>query len=245
MRTVFSIIRGAITALSMILYLIPYGIRTIFRKHTPKSGFKLRKAWTVVGNPLLGHDLEVKGKAYDGTAIYMSNHRSFSDPLIQAKFFDAFIIAKAEVADIPLMNKVALITGIIYVKRNSLQSRKNTRLTLVKTISDGYNVLIYPEGTTGEQEGTKVFKKGAFYSAAEHDIPIIPVAIEYRNPDNYWVGTSLAKHFIKQYGKWKTTVTISIGDPIRSNEGSILLQRTQAWIDQELITIKSHWKDSN
>ncbi len=241
MRSIVSIFRGIITALSMILYLIPYGIRTIFKKHTPESGFRLRKAWTVVGNPILGHKIENRGQAYDGAAIYMSNHRSFSDPLIQAKFFDAYIIAKAEVADIPLMSQVALITGIIYVKRESLKSRKDTRLALVDTLLNGYNVLIYPEGTTGAQEGTKVFKKGAFFSAAEHQIPIIPVAIEYKDPANYWVGTSLAKHFIKQYSKWRTTVVVSLGDPIRSDDGHELLQRTQEWIDQELIDIKRRW----
>lgn len=241
MRKVFSILRGLVTALSMVIYLIPYGIRTIFKKHTPLSGFNLRRAWTVVGNPILGHHMIVKGKKYDGVAIYMSNHRSFSDPLIQAKFFDAFIIAKAEVADIPLMNQVAQITGIIYVKRESLKSRKDTRTALVNTLQDGYNVLIYPEGTTGDLKLTKTFKKGAFYSAAEHQIPIVPVAIEYQDKDNYWVGTSLLKHFIKQYGKWRTTVAVSIGEPITSDDGLELLDKTKTWIDAELVNIQNNW----
>jgi len=241
MRKVFSIFRGLITALSMIIYLIPYGIRTIFKKHTPRSGFNLRRAWTVIGNPILGHRIQVRGQKYDGVAIYMSNHRSFSDPLIQAKFFDAFIIAKAEVAEIPLMNHVAQITGIIYVKRESLKSRKDTRAALVTTLLDGHNVLIYPEGTTGDLELTKPFKKGAFFSAAEHKIPVVPVAIEYRDKDDYWVGTTLLKHFIKQYSKWSTTVAVSIGEPISSDDGLELLAKTKAWIDEELVNIREGW----
>lgn len=243
MGKLLAISRAVIMALSMVIYMMLYSVKRIFVKHSPEQAFRLRRAWMKIGNPIMGNQVTISGRQLDEPAIYMSNHRSFSDPLVQANAFDAFIIAKAEVASIPVMHQAAQLTGIIYVKRESVKSRKATLDTLVETIKNGYNVLIYPEGTTGDQPLTKKFKFGAFKSAALNDFPIVPVAIEYSKQKDLWINRTLIAHFLQQYAKWKTEVKISVGPALRSSDPQELLDQTQAWINKELTRLQTDWQE--
>jgi len=238
-------IRGVLMALTMVVYMICYSITLLFRKHTPESAFNLRRAWVVIGNPIMGAKINVIGSPSDQPAIYMSNHRSFSDPLFQAKAFDAFIIAKAEVSGIPVMSQAAKLTGIIYVKRESKSSRRATILKLIETVMDGYNVLIYPEGTTGDLKTTKPFKMGAFKSATTNNFPVVPVAIEYKKLKDHWQNRSLFSHFLLQFGKLKTEVKISIGPPMLGEDPEVLMNQTKDWIDAELLKLQKGWQEGS
>ena len=243
MGKILAFIRGLIMALSMIVYMLVYSVTLLFRKHTTESAFNLRRAWMKIGNPIMGNSVEINGVPADEPAIYMSNHRSFSDPLMQANAFDSIIIAKAEVSNIPIMSQAAKITGIIYVRRENYSSRKATLIKLVETIKEGYNVLIYPEGTTGDLQTTKPFKMGAFKSAVMNDFPVVPVAIEYQKLRDMWQDRSLIAHFFKQYAKWKTPVRISVGPALRSDDPQVLMQKTKDWIDGELLKLQKDWQE--
>lgn len=96
MGRILAVIRATLMALSMLVYMILYSVKRIFVKHTPEQAFKLRRAWMKIGNPIMGNRVLINGKQLDEPAIYMSNHRSFSDPMVQAEAFDAIIIAKAK-----------------------------------------------------------------------------------------------------------------------------------------------------
>lgn len=243
MGRLLAIIRVILMALSMVVYMLVYSIKRIFVKHTPEQAFKLRRAWMKIGNPIMGNKVAIKGTPLNEPAIYMSNHRSFSDPLVQANAFDAFIIAKAEVSKIPIMSQAAKLTGIIYVKRESNKSRKATLETLLETVKNGYNVLIYPEGTTGDQQLTKPFKFGAFKLAALHNIPIVPVALDYSKQRDLWIDRTLVSHFFRQYSKWTTNIKVTVGPVLRSADPQELMQNTKDWINDELIKIQTNWQE--
>jgi len=244
MGKLLAILRAFLMALSMVLYMIVYSIKRLFIRHTPDQAFKLRRAWMKIGNPIMGNKVIIKGEALNEPAIYMSNHRSFSDPMVQANAFDAFIIAKAEVSKIPIMHQAAKLTGIIYVKRESNKSRKATLQALLDTIKKGYNVLIYPEGTTGDQKLTKPFKIGAFKIAALNNIPIVPVALDYSKQRDLWINRSLVSHFLRQYSKWSTEIKITVGPGLKSSDPQELMQATKEWINDELVNIQSNWQES-
>lgn len=243
MGKLFASIRAIALALSMIIYMLCYSVALLFRKHTPESAFNLRRAWIKIGHPLMGAKIKITGTPPEEPAIYMSNHRSFTDPLFQAKAFDAFIIAKAEVADIPVMSQAASITGVIYVKRENKSSRKATVIKLIETVKEGHNVLIYPEGTTGDLVTTKPFKMGAFKAAATSDLAIVPVAIDYKELKDHWQGRSLFSHFLIQFGKLKTEAKISLGPPMRGDDPETLMNQTKDWIDAELLKLQKDWQE--
>ena len=69
----------------------------------------------------------------------------------------------------------------ITVDRASLKSRVNTMLDSMKAIDEGKSLVIYPEGgmLTTNPPQMCVFKDGAFRTAIEKQIAIVPVTIPY------------------------------------------------------------------
>lgn len=193
-------------------------------------------AWKV-----MGMRMQVSGKAYEGAALYVSNHRSFSDPIVASLHVDAFVIAKAEVSKYPLINKGAELTGIIYVKRESKESRKATRTAFLDVIKSGYNVLVYPEGTVNYKQETMPYKIGTFIEAVKNNIPVVPIAIEYQDESDLWKVKNFLVQFFKQFGKSRTHIKMEIGPAFTDTDGEALKDKVEAWTNSRLIEMQKDW----
>lgn len=229
---------------SMIGYMGLYGLSRIFYDHNSDTAFSLRKLWLkTVGIPVLNIHILKEGEIYEKPAIYMGNHRSFADPIIVCRYIDAFVIAKAEVANYPIINKGAELTGVIWVDRNNKNSRQATREKLVETWARGHNILVFPEGTVSSEPGTLPFKMGTFLEAAQNGIPVVPFAVEFRSKQDLWVLEKFIPQYFYQFSKWKTEVKFSIGAPMTDSDGERLQQRTKAWIDAKLAEQQKGWSE--
>ena len=143
-----ALLRIILLVLSLIVFLVPYILYAKIFGTTEKQAFKLRRNWVALAKVILGISLEVEGSPAEETALYVSNHRSFADPLIQARYINSYVIAKAEVSNIPLIGKGAELTGVIYVERGNNKSRSAVRETMVKNLLSGKNVMVYPEAVS-------------------------------------------------------------------------------------------------
>ncbi len=243
---ILAIIRGILAFGMMSIFILAYGISCIFIPHTKSRALKLRENYLkFIGIPILNIDIEVEGKPIETPALYVSNHRSFSDPAVACRYLRAFVLAKAEVAAYPIINKGAELTGVIWVNRNDQTSRSTARSKLVETIKSGYNILLYPEGTVGIHRETLPFKVGSFFEAAENNIPVVPIAIEYMSPKDLWVKEKFVPQYLYQFSKWKTSVKLRFGEPIISNDGNELCRQSHVWINQQLKNMQKDWKEHN
>ncbi len=191
--------------------------------------------------PILNIKTEVKGKAHHESALYVCNHRSFTDPIVISKYLNAFVIAKAEVASYPVINKGAEVTGILYVKREDKDSRVQARKAFVDVIKSGHNILVYPEGTISTKKNPIPFKKGTFFEAAKEGITIIPVAIEFKNEKDLWTIPNFVGQYFNQFSKWKTEAKLTFGPPLQSDDGEELLTAAYDWINTELNSMQEEW----
>jgi 1-acyl-sn-glycerol-3-phosphate acyltransferase len=221
--------------------MLAYFISLIFRKHTKESAFKLRRAYVKLAWRVMGMRMDVKGQAYDGAALYVSNHRSFSDPIVASLYVDAFVIAKAEVSNYPFINKGAELTGIIYVKRESKESRKATRAAFLDIIKTGYNVLVYPEGTVNYEKKTLPYKIGTFIEAAKNNIPVVPIALEYKDETDLWKVKNFVTQFFRQFGKSRTYIKMEIGPAFSDTDGELLKDKVEQWTNERLSSMQKNW----
>lgn len=196
------------------------------------------------GLPIMGLSIEKRGEFHNEPALYVCNHRSLSDPMALCYFLDAFVIAKAEVGDIPLLNKGALLTGIIYVKRESKDSRKAARQALIDTVLSGQNVLVYPEGTTNANFETMPFRPGTFVDAAKNGIPVVPVTIEYKSENDLWIDRGLIAHWFYQFWKISTEAKLVIGKAMKSEDFEEMRSNAEAWTNEMIVDIHKNWKGS-
>lgn len=128
-------------------------------------------------------DLNIEGyekvKDIEGPKIFICNHLSNSDGLILStilkKDFDPYFIAGAKLSDDPITKIGTEIVKNIKVKPNTADKEAIT--AMVKTLKNGENIMIFPEGTrsrTGEMiEG----KKGILLLARLTKASIIPIGI--------------------------------------------------------------------
>jgi 1-acyl-sn-glycerol-3-phosphate acyltransferase len=244
MSYVLSVVRAIIAILGMIVWITGYSVGSIFKEHTPARAFAFRKHWLkYIGFPVLNIDVKVEGKVADEPAIYVCNHRSFVDPVVLCGTLDAYVIAKAEIANYPIINKGAEITGVLYVKREDKASRNSVRDLMIETVKKGHNVLVFPEGTVGVKKGTLDFRPGTFFEAAENNIPIVPVAVEFKSEKDLWLIPNFLKLFLSQFSKWKTEAKLSFGPPLKNSDGEFLRSESQKWVNEKLSQMHENWSD--
>lgn len=124
-------------------------------------------------------DLFAKGNG----AVLMGNHSSYLD--ITAAFVATpapiVFLAKDAIRKVPLLGGANARVGTVFVKRGDKKSARESISALVKTVSEGRCVLVFPEGTRSWDGNILNFKKGGFHLATQAQVPIVPLRIEGTN----------------------------------------------------------------
>jgi 1-acyl-sn-glycerol-3-phosphate acyltransferase len=171
--------------------------------------------------------------------ILMPNHRSYIDIFIIAGLTPSALVGKAEVEKWPFTRLGGRITSTIFVNRSDIKSMITAMNKIKVSVSQDIPVTLFPEGTTFKGPQTKPFKKGSFKIAAEVGIPVIPMAIHYKNIEDAWVGNdTFLGHFFRQMGKPITKVYVRYGQPVINDDYRILQQEVKMRIDEMLSEIE-------
>lgn len=226
----------------MVAYVSIIFIRQAFKGPDLQHAFLIRQKWAKFSTRVLRVDLEVIGQVPEDIGIIISNHRSMIDPLIQLTVMYALPVAKSEISKYPVVGKAAQTTGIIFLDRDNKENRFETREVIKEKVFQGYNVLVYPEGTVGTAQTTRSFSKGSFEIAADESIPIVPLAIEYGHEDHRWSASdTLLQHCIKSLSRKQMKVKLYIGEPLKMDNSWTLMKTTQEWINDKLMMAQGSW----
>ena len=239
---VIAFLRVLLLVIPMALFLAVYGILTkIFFKNTVDRAFKLRRLYLQFSCFALGIKIQKEGTPPIKPALYISNHRSMSDPLITGKFLDAFIIAKAEVENIPLVSTGAKLTGILFVKRENKNSRHAVRQKMMDTLKSGENILVYPEGTVNHLLNPLPYRPGTFVAAVRMGIPVVPIVLEYKNQKDLWHNRSMVSHFFHQFGWPITKAKLCFGPPMTDEDPEKLKEKVERYTINKIKEMHKGW----
>ena len=244
MGKILAVFRAIMVVLYTAWQILLLAIESLFRGATLSVGYKHRRYWARNTMRIEGIKLvEKTGEITVPVALVVSNHRSLLDPVIQAAYIDAHIIAKDAVGNLPMIGKGARMTGIVFVKREKLRSRLAARNATKDLLEQGINVLVYAEGTTGTKKTTNGFKSGTFAIATELGLPVIPLAIEYPKVQDFWTSGGMGAQMMRQTGKWNTEAKLRIGPPLYGSDPRELMKETQNWIDSNLAEMQEGWSE--
>ncbi len=115
--------------------------------------------------------------------IFCANHFSYLDiPAMGLNPIDSIFVGKSDMERVPLFGFMYRKLHIT-VNRLSLRSRSETMLASFQAIDEGKSLMIFPEGgiITKTPPVMVTFKSGAFRTAIEKQIPIVPVTL----PNNW------------------------------------------------------------
>ncbi|MBI9041660.1 1-acyl-sn-glycerol-3-phosphate acyltransferase [Lutibacter sp.] len=219
----------------------------LFYKNKSKKverGIVFRRTNIRILHYILNSKITVYGKEPLVSGLIISNHRTYFDPIVILKNILAYPIAKKEVESWPLIGNFGKATGVIFVKRNCKYSREESRNQINTVLEKGFSILNTPEGTTHKESTTIRFLPGAFNLAVQLRVPVIPVAIDYKDINDAWVGDdTFIPHFLRCFSKWKTEIKVSYLEPIYSNNADELIIASKKQIDAELIRFRKEWNN--
>lgn len=119
-----------------------------------------------------------KIKNEEGPFIFIGNHLSNSDGLVLNKVlkqFDPFFVAGVKLSNDPLTKIGAKMVKTITIKPNSAD--KEALTTIVKTVKEGNNIFIFPEGTRSRTGAMIEAKKGILLIAKLTKAKIVPISM--------------------------------------------------------------------
>jgi 1-acyl-sn-glycerol-3-phosphate acyltransferase len=164
---------------------------------------------------LHGISVESSGAIPWRNVLLVSNHLSYVDPLVLGQLLPCVPLAKAEVADWPLLGQGARSLGVLFVNRGDLGSGVLTLRRIARLFQTGISVMNFPEGTTTRGDEVAPFHRGAFGVALRMHVPVLPVGLAYDRPDIAWVGDDLfLPHYVRTAARPAVTAFLKIGQPL-------------------------------
>jgi 1-acyl-sn-glycerol-3-phosphate acyltransferase len=119
------------------------------------------------------------GQPLADPVLFVANHTSWIDIELLHSQRAACFVAKAEIADWPLVGWLAASGGTIFHRRGSNHSLAAVMQVMVDRLREGRSVAVFPEGGTGHNGVLKVFHARIFQAALDAEVPVQPVALRF------------------------------------------------------------------
>jgi 1-acyl-sn-glycerol-3-phosphate acyltransferase len=161
--------------------------------------------------------------------LFVANHVSYLDIIVLSSILDASFIAKAEIANWPILGLLARLQRTLFVERRRPRAA-NQRDAISERLKVGDSLILFPEGTSND--GIRVLPfKSALFSVAErredgNPLTIQPVSVAYTRldgiplhrafrPQYAWFGDmTLMPHLFEMLGIGRVTVEVTFHDPV-------------------------------
>ncbi len=174
-----------------------------------------------------------------GPVILVANHCSHMDtPVILAalprRLRKRTVVAAA--ADYFYRNRlvasiVSLVFNTVPMDRFGGGLDKRAAGHVDRLLDEGWNLLVYPEGTRSRNGGAGRLRRGAAVLAERHHLPVVPIRVtgtrDAMPPGRYWPSRLRGQVVSRRH-----RVSIAFGDPITSTDNpSAVTQAVQRFFD--------------
>ncbi|TAD80545.1 MAG: 1-acyl-sn-glycerol-3-phosphate acyltransferase [Sphingomonadales bacterium] len=136
-----------------------------------------------------GARVQVVGTHLKRDVFFVANHISWVDILALAGASGTAFVAKAELADAPVVGWLASLNRTVFVKREHRMGVAEQINALKEALVDNWSVTVFPEGTTTDGQSLLPFKT-SMLSVLEPPPPgvlVQPVILDY-GPVAEWIG---------------------------------------------------------
>lgn len=160
------------------------------------SSLYLRAALMVLGVKVRLKNINRLGRG-EGSYLVISNHLSYLDVFVIFSTAPAVFIANSELEDAFLLGTIIRYSGGVFVERRN-RSRLMRDMQHIKDILHmGFNVVLFPEGTTSDGREVRPFKTSFLDAAAGTGAGVLPLCIRYRkiNGEDIDAGNGLLVYY--------------------------------------------------
>ncbi len=147
-----------------------------------------------------------------GAVVIASNHTSYLDGAVLLAILpwrnNAFV-AKRELREGFITRTLVTGLGAQFVERFDVQKSAEHADELAQAARRGVSLIVFPEGTLVRHTGLMPFRAGAFLSAAQAAIPVVPVALR-------------GVRSVLRDGTWyprRAPISVTVGAPVAPDGG--------------------------
>ncbi|MEA3009622.1 MAG: lyso-ornithine lipid O-acyltransferase [Sphingomonadales bacterium] len=172
-----------------------------------------------------GMRARIIGQPQQRDVLFLANHLSWLDILVLAGASGTAFVAKAEVAETPVVGWLAGLNNTVFVARAERHAVRNQADALRQALASGQPVALFPEGTT--EGGSAILPFRASLLAALFPplpgIRVQPVALDYGPAahDLAWIGEESGLANVKKVlaRRDTTVVTLAFLAPVDPADG--------------------------
>jgi 1-acyl-sn-glycerol-3-phosphate acyltransferase len=139
-----------------------------------------------------GMKVHVVGTPLKRDVLFLANHLSWLDILVVAGASGAAFVAKAEVAEVPVVGWLAGLNNTVFVARSERSGVRGQADALRAALATGRPVALFPEGTTDGGPHILPFRASLLASLFPPlpEVEVQPIALDYGEAghDLSWIG---------------------------------------------------------
>jgi len=199
--------------------------------------------WARVVAKLLGMRRESRRAPPASPFFLVSNHVSYTDIIAIAAQVPCVFVAKAEVADWPVMGSICRAVDTLFIDRRSKRDIPRVMKEIETILQEGRGVVIFPEGTSTSGASMIRFKPSLLEIAARAGIPVSHVCVYYETPPGsppassavcWWGGAGFMGHILKllQLPWFRARLTFG-EEPVRATDRKELATRLQESVERD------------
>jgi 1-acyl-sn-glycerol-3-phosphate acyltransferase len=227
-----------------------YGIWFVGAFFVPNKPFwqqLIFRLWAQAFVKISGIKIEVAGSAPTPPFFLVSNHLSYVDIPVLRAVAEGVFVAKGEIDNWFLAGKMVGDLGMIFIDRQNRRDIPRAGREIIKKLSEGEGVIVFPEGTSSKGEEVLPFNSSFLEFAAQTDLPVHYAAISYQTPEGepraseticWWDERSLAEHMWRVFEVREFTARISFGDePVQNPDRKELARKLREKVSERFIPV--------
>lgn len=163
--------------------------------------------------------------------MMVCNHMSYLDMIVLASIAPSVFVTSVDMGEIFFLGTMAEVGGALFIERRHRQRIDHDIAQIRRTLEDGLDVTLFPEGTSGNGDGILPFKKSLLTAALEAGVPVLPVTLKYYEIEGEsfsqanheavcWYGRArFFPHFFKLLSLKSIRAKIVYGSPVKNQPG--------------------------
>lgn len=136
--------------------------------------------------------------------LIVCNHMSYIDVLVLFRSYPALFITSKDIERTPVLGQITSLAGCFFTERKKELRTPEAALAEVtlmkKRLSEGFNIFLFPEGTSSDGSKILPFKAHFFQLAVESKSAVCPLMIKYLGENRKlapWYGNmDFVPHFL-------------------------------------------------
>lgn len=175
----------------------------------------------------------VEGK-FEGGKNYLivSNHMSYIDVLCLSSVHSSMFVTSKDMGENFFLGTLAELGGSVFIERRHRGQVERDLSQISEALRQGFDVVLYPEGTSTNGETVLPFKKSLLMAAVEAGVDILPMTVKYThingepfskaNADKVcWYGDmTFAPHLMALFGVKSVKAKLEFLEPIKVTKES-------------------------